>query len=428
MADNVSITSGSGKTVLADEVTDGTLGTGVAQFTKLMDGTLDSTNKAVVSAAGALKVDASSVAVPVTDNSGSLTVDNGGTFAVQESGAALTSLQLIDDTVVAQGTALGTTKNSLMGGSVTTAAPTYTTGQINPLSLDTTGSLRVNVTAGSAAGTQYTEDAAAAADPVGNMLVAVRRDTLSTSEVSADGDNIALKATNKGKLHVAAELRFGDTVSDLGSGTGGSATQRVIIDSSQFSALGQTTKSASAPVTIASDQGYAGNVGGITVTQSASSTITRPADTAAYASGDLVANSVTAGSVNNLQFTTLARISGGSGVIIGAQIQKSTASTTNAAFRLHLFNTAPTYTSAGDNSAISTVVVASGKGYLGYIDVTAMVAFSDVAWGSGAPDNSRGGIPYVATAQIIYGLLEVRGAYAPGNAEVFTIVVDALQD
>lgn len=215
---------------------------------------------------------------------------------------------------------------------------------------------------------------------------------------------------------------------DFGSGTGGSKTQRVIIDSSQFSTTGQTTKTASAPVVIASDQGYAGNVGGITVTQAASSTITRPADTTAYASGDLVANSVTAGSVTNLQFTTLARISGGSGVIVGAKIQKSTNTTTNAAFRLHLFNTAPTYTSAGDNSAISTVVVASAKGYLGYIDITAMVGFSDVAWGSGAPDNSRGGIPYVATAQIIYGLLEARGAYTPGNAEVFTIVLDALQD
>jgi hypothetical protein len=54
--------------------------------------------------------------------------------------------------------------------------------------------------------TEYTEDAAAAADPVGQMLVAVRRDTLSASEVSADGDNIALKATNKGQLHTYSEI------------------------------------------------------------------------------------------------------------------------------------------------------------------------------------------------------------------------------
>lgn len=56
--------------------------------------------------------------------------------------------------------------------------------------------------------------------------------------------------TNK----VAADLRVGGAAVDKGAGTGGTATPRVIIDSSQFSALGQTTMSASAPVVIASDQ------------------------------------------------------------------------------------------------------------------------------------------------------------------------------
>lgn len=96
-------------------------------------------------------------------------VTNAGTFAVQLTGATnninniagtitlptgastlaeqqtqTTSLQLIDDTITAQGTALGTTKTSLIGGSVTTAAPTYTNGQISPLNLTTAGALRVD--------------------------------------------------------------------------------------------------------------------------------------------------------------------------------------------------------------------------------------------------------------------------------------------
>ena len=50
-------------------------------------------------------------------------------------------------------------------------------------------------------GTQYTEDAAAAANPIGTMQMAVRVDAL-TSEVSADGDNIALRATGKGELYI----------------------------------------------------------------------------------------------------------------------------------------------------------------------------------------------------------------------------------
>jgi hypothetical protein len=70
------------------------------------------------------------------------------------------------------------------------------------------GSNRAQVTSGNAlkvdpAVAFYTEDAAAASDPVGPVLMAVRRDTLSASEVSADGDNIALKATSKGQAHTA---------------------------------------------------------------------------------------------------------------------------------------------------------------------------------------------------------------------------------
>lgn len=52
MADNVAVTPGSGAVVLADELTDGVLGTGVAQMMKVMDGTLGSSNKAIVNSLG----------------------------------------------------------------------------------------------------------------------------------------------------------------------------------------------------------------------------------------------------------------------------------------------------------------------------------------------------------------------------------------
>lgn len=52
MADNVAITAGSGTTVAADEVVDGTLGTVKVQYLKIMDGTLDGTTKAAVGANG----------------------------------------------------------------------------------------------------------------------------------------------------------------------------------------------------------------------------------------------------------------------------------------------------------------------------------------------------------------------------------------
>lgn len=51
-------------------------------------------------------------------------------------------------------------------------------------------------------GTQYTEDAAAAANPVGNALNLVRNDARSGSLTTTDGDNIAARGTNAGELYV----------------------------------------------------------------------------------------------------------------------------------------------------------------------------------------------------------------------------------
>ncbi len=71
----------------------------------------------------------------------------------------------------------------------------------NPLAVRLTDTNGDYVSAGGG-GTQYTEDAAAAADPVGTQLISRRRDALSATEVSADGDVIAVNATNKGELYV----------------------------------------------------------------------------------------------------------------------------------------------------------------------------------------------------------------------------------
>lgn len=65
MADNV-ILPGTGAVVATDQVTDGVLGAVQVQFMKLMDGTLDSTNKLIITPAGAMKSDPSGVTQPVT--------------------------------------------------------------------------------------------------------------------------------------------------------------------------------------------------------------------------------------------------------------------------------------------------------------------------------------------------------------------------
>lgn len=80
MADNVDVTAGSGTTVAADEVTDGTLGTVKVQYVKLMDGTLDGTTKGVIGANG------------LSVTSAILALESGGNLA-----GAATSLAIIDD-------------------------------------------------------------------------------------------------------------------------------------------------------------------------------------------------------------------------------------------------------------------------------------------------------------------------------------------
>ena len=220
----------------------------------------------------------------------------------------------------------------------------------------------------------YTEDAAAAADPKGPALLAVRRDTLSTSEVSADGDNIALKATNKGKLHVAAELRLGDTVADTGSGTGGSATQRVIVDSSQLGALGQTTMSSSAPVAIASDQtwtkGLSNKAFAATFT-----TLTRPANTTAYTAADSISNNATAGSVTALSATV--SDTNDDPIFISEILVTSTdTGLAGKKLRAYLFNSDPTANTGvggGDNAAYSQKVAGYIGSFMGYMET----GFSD---------------------------------------------------
>lgn len=81
MADNVAITAGSGTTIAADEVSDGTLGSVKVQYVKIMDGTLDGTTKATVNSNG-LKVDGSAVTQPVS--AASLPLPSGASTAAKQ--------------------------------------------------------------------------------------------------------------------------------------------------------------------------------------------------------------------------------------------------------------------------------------------------------------------------------------------------------
>lgn len=149
---------------------------------------------------------------------------------------------------------------------------------------------------------------------------------------------------------------------------------------------------------------------------------TRPADTTAYASGDTVANSVTAGSVTPLTLTA-ARVAAGTFMCHRLKLHKSGTSVTNAAFRVHLFKTSPT-SASGDNAAISMTGVA---GYLGYVDIVIDQAFTDGAAGFSSLAMSDT-IVSLASGTSLFALLEARAAYTPISAEVFTLTAEITQD
>jgi hypothetical protein len=154
-----------------------------------------------------------------------------------------------------------------------------------------------------------------------------------------------------------------------------------------------------------------------------SGNFTRPADTTAYASGDLVANNTTAGSVTPITLA-VSRVANSTVLIRKVRLKKSTTSTTNASFRIHFYSASPTCTN-GDNGAWLT----TESTYIGACDVTVDKVFSDASKGNGVPMTGTEMIAVPASAtQNIFALIEARAAYTPGNAEVFTLSVECLRD
>lgn len=149
---------------------------------------------------------------------------------------------------------------------------------------------------------------------------------------------------------------------------------------------------------------------------------TRPTDTNAYTIGDLVANDTSAALVTPMSWSVVALQRDGA-YIRRARIKKTTTGVTAPNFRLHLFTTSPTVTN-GDNGAYSSI----STGWFCDIDVNMFTTtpFSDGSGGIGVP-NSGSECAVLPTLQTIYGLLEARGAYAPGNAEVFTVVLEVYE-
>lgn len=157
----------------------------------------------------------------------------------------------------------------------------------------------------------------------------------------------------------------------------------------------------------------------------------RPADTTAYAAGDLIANSTTAGSVLPLTFVASRANDKAAGILRG-RLTKSGVTVANAVFRAHFFKDSPTVT-GGDNAALASNGALT---YLGSIDFDMSGAsneksrlFSDGVKAIAIPNVGQTILfePHAAS-QNIYALLEARAAYVPASGETFTLAIELLRD
>ncbi len=160
----------------------------------------------------ALKVDGSGVTQPV---SGTITANAGTNLN--------TSALALDATVakltIAQATALGSTTGPMVQGSVTTNAPSYTTGDINPLSLDTSGLLRMSLKDTPANTNAFKVDGSAVTQPVSGTFWQATQPVSGTVSITADSSvNVAQVA---------------GTTTDTNSGVKSAGTLRVVLATDQ---------------------------------------------------------------------------------------------------------------------------------------------------------------------------------------------------
>jgi hypothetical protein len=186
---------------------------------------------------------------------------------------------------------------------------------------------------------------------------------------------------------------------------------------------GQNTMPNSLGVAIASDQSVIPttslNSGAIT---NPASTMTRPANNTAYASGQLVADNVTAGSIGAHSFAIAT--SGGGAVIPRLRLRTNAASGWSGVnFSINLWSTAPTYTN-GDGGVYAPATGVAN--WLATYLVSAMTQFGDGAVGAGGVATANEMMIKLASGTAIFWDLQILSAATPFSGQTFTLTAEIL--
>lgn len=152
------------------------------------------------------------------------------------------------------------------------------------------------------------------------------------------------------------------------------------------------------------------------------STLTRPANTTAYSSGQLIASSTIAGSVSVPSFT----LPGGRGFV--PRIRLSTSATTgwggSAVVTVTLWRTAPTYTN-GDGGAYAVATGASGR--LGQFSCT-LVQYGDGASGECSPSVGNFLTIALPSGVSVYWDVQAAASLTPISGQTFTLTPETVAD
>lgn len=240
-------------------------------------------------------------------------------------------------------------------------------------------------------------------------------------------------APDVGAIPIHLEVTSAGVTYDFGSGTGGSATQRVIVDTSQLSALATTAQAMSAGFQLVS---LPTNLQGLAnrAISAAFSTLTRPANTTAYTAGDSISDNATAGSVTALTATVSDT---NDDPIFLSEILISSTDTGLAGKRVraYVYNANPTSSSGvsgGDNAAFSN----KKAGYIGSFSGRLEAGFSDGTVGrlvpsfqlstdttdtAGSPANGFIVTPPTSGAKTLFIQLQAIDAFTP-SANSTTII------
>ena len=158
---------------------------------------------------------------------------------------------------------------------------------------------------------------------------------------------------------------------------------------------------------------YSDVTGQLTSGRRAQTDFTRPANTTAYAIGDVVNG---AGTV-----PIALSVGGAGGEICQVRLEKSTETLTLATFRVHFFSAS--FTIAADNAIFATGH-ANRASYLGFVDLPIMVndgTGSNFAFTK--DDDLR--IPF--GGETVYAVITALAAYVPASAEVFNLGIGVRQ-